>query len=304
VNLDGHHLPPVFKFVPAALWWSSAFFFLLSIGATYFFSVLYAGRSNRLHCIVVGCISLKSLTLAAKWKCINGDDKMGYATPRDVQIYQLSAHVYSIVDMVMYLLVAMGWKIFQSHLSLVQSRFVTIIVTTSLIISLWSAVGGPSTDANFSLMLAINLMLCYLATTLTMRANLDGMNRQLGDFQLESMQECHIVEFLYERRKKFLVFRRVFMARVLEAFFPWKVLEACVGEMGVFLPTVSAQVALAAIYVVLSWVVAPVPRNSRSVALLTMLADSDESNDDVEESSNSWIFNDVDYWTLGAGDFE
>jgi len=319
VNPDDHHLPLDFRFVPAVLWWSSASFFLLSLVATYVFSVLCAGRFSRLHFVVVVCISMKSFALSAEWKCVHAEDTLGYAPPWDVHLYQLCANVHSIIDMVLFLLVAMGWRTFQSELSPLESRFVATILATSLFISLWAAVGGPdldanysqllalnfiagpNPDANYSQLLALNLMLCYLATTLTLRTNMARMNRQLGAFQLESPHESHVVERLYERQRKFVIFRRLFCARVLETFFPWGLLEVCVGKVGVLVPTVSTQLTLAVIYIVLAWTVAPASRNSRVAVLLqTILADSDESSG--EESSNSLILNDVDYWPLVAGD--
>jgi len=211
VNPGGEQLPLQQQGVPGVLLWSSALF-LVSCAL---FGVLLVCASRRgrtaMHVMMSAVLFLKGAVLLLWWLDWMQVSRTGTNTTIGSVGWQLLDKVQTILELMMFLLIALGWKFLRSNLNITEVRFAVGISVISFYLGVFEvACTSQSTCSGYTLSRYILHSLCYLVVIVAMNFNLQTIHAQIADApaSLESGK-------LYRKHQAYKVFRWIFLVFII-----------------------------------------------------------------------------------------
>jgi len=211
VNPGGEQLPLQQQGVPGVLLWSSALFFV----SCALFGLLLACASRRgrtaMHAVMSAVLFLKGVVLLLWWCDWMQVSRTGTNTTIGSVGWQLLDKVQTILELMMFLLIALGWKFLRSTLNITEVRFAVGISVISFYLGVFEvACTTQSTCSGYTLSRYILHSLCYLVVIVAMNFNLQNIHAQIADApaSLESGK-------LYRKHQAYKVFRWIFLVFII-----------------------------------------------------------------------------------------
>jgi len=211
VNPGGEQLSLQEQGVPGVLLWASALFFA-SCGL---FSVLLLAASRRgrtaMHLVMSAVLLLKGIVLLLWWCDCMQVSRTGSSTVIGNIGWQLLDKVQTILELMMFLLIALGWKFLRGTLNITEVRFAVGISVISFYLGVFEvACKTASTCSGYQLSRYILHSLCYLVVIVAMNFNLQMIYAQITDApaSLESGK-------LYRKHQAYKLFRWIFLMFII-----------------------------------------------------------------------------------------
>lgn len=233
VNPDGDQLRVQDQGVPAVLLWMSALFICTSVS---FFAalltVLRAGRSG-IHFLIAAVVLLKGVGLLLQYRDQMQVSRTGTDSVLGLVGWQLVDKMQSIAELMMFLLISLGWKFLRQNLNVTEVRFVVGISVLSFYLGVVEITCTTATTCNgCELSRRILHSLCCLVVIVAMNFNLQVISSQISE-SLASMEAGR----LYVKLRAYQAFRWVFIAFIIAptvellikvSLMPWDSLWICV----------------------------------------------------------------------------
>lgn len=211
VNPGGRELPLQDRGLPAVLLASS---FVFTSSCLLLLAVLkMAPRRGRtaIHGVIGSVFLLKGLSSFLQW-----NDRMQVELHGTTNVFaqvgwQLIDKVQTIAELMMFLLIALGWKLLRSTLPITEVRLVVGISVISFFLGVFEVACTSESACNgYQLSRYILHSLCYLAVIIAMNLNLQMIHQQLLDApaSLETGKT-------YGKLRAYKAFRWVFLAFVV-----------------------------------------------------------------------------------------
>jgi len=212
-NPGGQQLPLQLAHLPDLMWVFSIAFGALMMAAAMMLSM--RRDATLLHLFLCGCVWLKSVELALKWKYLFVLSHEGVAPLWRRQIWQLVSKLHEVLQMGLLLVTALGWRMLRPRLTSIEIKFTTLAVSLALVLVALQ-VGSESAASDvvpvsFQLLFYIVKVMCYLVIIFAMNFNLQVINVHLA----ESPVTTAIAAF-YRKQEAFMTLRRVFLALVFK----------------------------------------------------------------------------------------
>jgi len=211
VNPGGEQLSLQEQGVPGVLLRVSALFFA-SCGL---FSVLLLSASRRgrtaMHLVMSTVLLLKGIVLLLWWCDCMQVSQTGSSTMIAKIGWQLLDKVQSILELMMFLLIALGWKFLRGTLNITEVRFAVAISAISFYLGVFEvACTTVSTCSGYQLSRYILHSLCYLVIIVAMNFNKQMIYAQITDApaSLESGK-------LYRKHQAYELFRWIFLMFII-----------------------------------------------------------------------------------------
>lgn len=211
VNPHGQELPLQEEHVPGVLIAMSGIFG----GSCGILLVLLVGRwrqgRSAIHFLMVSVLFFKSLVLLLQW-C----DRMlivhsGKETVVSSVGYQLLDKVQTILELMMFLLISLGWKFLRNSLNITEVRFALGISVISFYLGVFEvACTTVSTCSGYKLSRYILHSLCYLVVIVAMNFNLQMVQAQIAD-----APASFEAGKLYWKHSAYRVFRWIFLVFII-----------------------------------------------------------------------------------------
>jgi len=210
VNPGGQQLPLQQVRVPEVLLLTSTIF-LLS-GACYGVLMLTTWRKpTAMHLVILAAVNLKGLVLLLQWADRSQVARTGSNSVLSDISWQLLDKVQTIVELMMFLLIALGWKFLRATLNITEIRVAVGISVVSFYLGVFEvACNTASTCNGYQLSRYILHSLCYLVVIVAMNFNLQMVHAQIADApaSLEAGK-------LYRKRRSYHIFRWIFLAFII-----------------------------------------------------------------------------------------
>lgn len=211
LNPGGEQLVLQWRKVPEVLLWTSALFF----GSCLLFAGLLATATRRgrnaMHVVIASVLLLKGIVLLLKWNNRMQVSRLGYDTVLGQLSWQLLEKVQTIMELMMFLLIALGWKLLRGSLNITEMRFAGGISVISFYLGVFEvACTTQSTCSGYTLSRYILHALCYLVVIVAMNFNLQMIAAQISD-STASVDSGK----LYRKHHAYQVFRWVFLAFII-----------------------------------------------------------------------------------------
>mmetsp|Transcript_52244 Transcript_52244/g.145783 ORF Transcript_52244/g.145783 Transcript_52244/m.145783 type:complete len:571 (-) Transcript_52244:75-1787(-) len=208
VNPDGQHLPLQMVGLPEILKVFTAAFFVLMAVVAFIVTFVWVRRATLLHALVVVCLWLKSFELAMKLKYFALIARVGEAPEQLYQVWQLCAKFHGILEIMLLLLIALGWRILRSRLSESERRFTLIAIgSTSILAALQVCCNVTVAEPAVNLWFYLVRVICYIVIIFATNFNL-----QLIHAHLVESPVAPYVAVLYQKHQAYAQFRRLFLA--------------------------------------------------------------------------------------------
>lgn len=209
VNPGGQELPIEFVFLPAALI-AAAMLFLVS-GAVLLAALLVGpwrrGRTA-VHFVICAVVLMKSIKLFLEWRNRCRVSQEGEDTTFGELSWQLLDKAQDTLELIMFLLVALGWKVIRQHLNVSEVRFAIAASVLSLYLGVCEVACTTDTACSGYKLGRYTLhTICFLVVIVGMNFNMQILHAQLSDgpATLE-------VGSMYKRFQAYSNFRWAFLA--------------------------------------------------------------------------------------------
>eukprot|EP00933_Yihiella_yeosuensis_P044414 TRINITY_DN39538_c0_g1_i1.p1 TRINITY_DN39538_c0_g1~~TRINITY_DN39538_c0_g1_i1.p1 ORF type:complete len:299 (-),score=44.08 TRINITY_DN39538_c0_g1_i1:22-804(-) len=244
------------------------------------------GVRTSLHLLIALVLLLRSLTLILKYFDYQEVAKTGSDTTVGFVAWALIEKVQNIAELMMFLLIALGWKVLRGTLDMTEVRFAVGISVLSFYLGV-SQVACTTTAqcSGFQLARYILHTLCYLVVIVAMNFNLQRLMSMIADSPatIENGR-------LYQKLYAYQVFRWVFLGFIIaptaELFLkvsvvPWDAewLYICIQELRRLV-----------IYMLIAMAFRPEPGPLR-VFELTRDVGSDDEAGEIEEGEDTDLAN-------------
>lgn len=172
-------------------------------------------RSTALHSLLFLVLFLRGLVMMLQWLDfflvgLNGKE----STFAEI-LWQLFGKVQDISELMMFLLISLGWKVLRPHLDISEIRFAVAISIISFYLGVFQvACTTPSTCSGYQLSRYILHALCYLVVIVAMNFNLQKLVSAIADAPatVESGK-------LYRKLQAYQIFRWVFLLFIVAPTF-------------------------------------------------------------------------------------
>uniref|UniRef100_A0A7S0ZQI0 Intimal thickness related receptor IRP domain-containing protein n=1 Tax=Noctiluca scintillans TaxID=2966 RepID=A0A7S0ZQI0_NOCSC len=228
VNPLSGHLDYQLVNVPEVLWISSmAFLFLMGI-IVFMLTLVCARRSTMMHTLLVVCLWLKTVSLVLQWNYVETLARYGFAPKWRLQYGMFVGKLHEIGEMVLLLMLALGWRVLRLRLTSLECRFTVLVVGSTLILAILEVICIPADDvpdslvsvavqtgeASFNLIFYGVRLLCWLVTFFAGTFNLRLIRLNLEDERLTPTAAS-----LYLKHRAYNHFLNVFIVTVVRIVF-------------------------------------------------------------------------------------
>jgi len=212
-NPGGNPLPYQLAHTPQFLWCATVAFVALMLVIVLLLMLAWPRSTSLLHGILVGCLWLKSSTLALKWRYFDLLLKEGQAPSWRLQIWQMGDKLHTICKILLLLMTALGWRVLRQRLAMMELRFTVLALLSALTLAILQVFGNFSTEPIMSLTLFFYIVrvVCYLVIIFAMNFNL-----QLIALHLVESPVTPTVALLYQKQQVYAQFRLIFLAIVFQ----------------------------------------------------------------------------------------
>ena len=232
-------------------------------------------RSNGLHTLLFMVLSLRGVVLMLRWIKFLLVNLNGKESSFAEIVWELVGKVQNISELMMFLLISLGWKVLRPHLDISEIRFAVAMSIISFYLGVFQvACTTPSTCSGYQLSRYILHALCYLVVIVAMNFNLQKLVSAIADAPatVDSGK-------LYRKLQAYHIFRWVFLlfiiAPTFELFLKVTVIPWDQNWLFVLLQELRTWV----IYVVLIYAYRPDPAPLRVFELTER---ADDGSDDQE----------------------
>lgn len=212
VNPGGHELPLQEELIPNVLFVTSGLFLLSClIYVCYIFVFMRRRDRTGMHAVMASALFLKGVVLlfwlgdcwmVAKYGTTSSWSQVGW---------QLLEKVQTILELMMFLLIALGWKFLRADLNRTEVRFACGISLVSFYLGVFEvACTTQSTCGSYQLSRYILHSLCYLVVIVAMNFNMQLVYQQIAEApaSLDSGK-------LYRKYHAYKGFRWIFLAFII-----------------------------------------------------------------------------------------
>lgn len=212
VNAHGQHLPVQWAKLPLMWAISSIAFSFFVQGAVILTSTTWYRSSTPLHGLLMLCAALKAIELVVRAELFRVLSLAGDAPPWKLKVWRLLHYVTDTFELLVMVLIALGWKVLRSRLSDVEMRCVRVLFATGMLMALAEAqVTGPFRPASgLGSIFAITQMVIYLSVILTVNQNL-----QILAMGLEESHFSPTTILMYRKQQAYFRFRIAFYLMLL-----------------------------------------------------------------------------------------
>jgi len=186
VNPNGQQLTVQEIGVPAVLFWASALFGGSAAALLLLLVTVLRRARTTIHLVMVVAMFLKASALLLQWYDRDQVARTGDDSAVGVVGWQLVEKVQGIVELMMFLLIALGWKLLRNTLNVTEVRFAVGISVISLYLGVLevSCTTAPTCSgylAGYQLSRYVLHSLCCLVVIVAMNFNLHMIHSQLVD---------------------------------------------------------------------------------------------------------------------------
>mmetsp|Transcript_16712 Transcript_16712/g.47555 ORF Transcript_16712/g.47555 Transcript_16712/m.47555 type:complete len:456 (-) Transcript_16712:159-1526(-) len=211
VNPGGQQLSLQEQRVPDVLLWTSALYF----ASCMFFAVLLGIASHRgrtaMHLMIATVVLLKAVVLLLWWCDCMQVSRTGSDSSIGNVGWQLLDKVQTILELMMFFLIALGWKFLRGTLNETEIRFAVGISVISFYLGVFEvACTTPPACSGYQLSRYILHSLCYLVVIVAMNFNLQMIYAEIttATASVESGK-------LYRKKHAYKLFRWIFLAFII-----------------------------------------------------------------------------------------
>mmetsp|Transcript_53787 Transcript_53787/g.99426 ORF Transcript_53787/g.99426 Transcript_53787/m.99426 type:complete len:455 (-) Transcript_53787:50-1414(-) len=223
VNPGGQHLMVQDAKVPLVL----LFFAILCTTCSSMYCLLlmtlWHRRRSRLHSVMLFVMTMRGVALLARWHSLQQVVRYGWSTqPLGTLSWDFLDKVQEVSQLVLFMLVALGWQYLRAALNFTEVRFVAGTSIISLYLGtfeVYAAVENPLAKKWYEIGRQCLHFLCYLVVVVAMNYNLQMLVAQIADWPARME-----VGKLYRKLNAYIVFRLAFLA-----FLAGEVVENVVG---------------------------------------------------------------------------
>lgn len=212
MNPGGQQLSLQEVYVPAAL---------LGAACTYLISCLVfcavlmrasrRGTRTSLHSLIALVIALRGLTLTLQWLAKRQVEVTGTDSGFSEVVWRLMGKVQNIAELMMFLLISLGWKILRGTLDNSEVRFAMSISAISLYLGVFEvACQTPSSCNGYQLSRYILHILCQLVVIVAMNFNLQKIVQAIAEAPVSAESAK-----MYWRLHAYQTFRWVFLVFII-----------------------------------------------------------------------------------------
>lgn len=214
VNPGKQHLPLQEANFPE-VFFCAAWAFLLAAAGFFALLILRRRGRSRLHFLLLSNLLLKGLIDTLTWNDAMNTSRFGEVSVSRRVIWQILAKLQSIVELMILLLVALGWKLVRPHgLRPAEWVFAASVSFISLFLGLLEVVCHTMTTYSGRSYLFTRFTLhslCYLVIVVATNFNLYMLNRQIQAALVGGAETGP----LYVKAQSYFVFRIVFLIFIL-----------------------------------------------------------------------------------------
>jgi len=211
VNPGGEQLPLQEVKVPIVLLWMTSLFSLSCAGLLALLGSKWRHGRTRMHLWMVLVLFLKTMVLFLRWLNIVLVSRTGTDTMPGRVGWRLLDKVQTIMELMMFLLIALGWKFLRTTLNVTEVRFAVGISVISFYLGVFEvACTTESTCSGYRLSRYILHSLCYLVVIVAMNFNLQMVHTQIME-QPASLEAGK----LYMKHKSYRHFRWIFLVFIV-----------------------------------------------------------------------------------------
>jgi hypothetical protein len=216
VNPGGNQLPLQQQHVPPVLFWTAWLFFFSAAAYTAWLQLAWTWgfwQASAKHLLVLlgSCVLVKGTVLMLWWADYQHVEASGKNSPLFSVLWQVFDKVYDILELMMFLLIALGWKIIRNNLSFTEKRFAIFVSVVSLLLG-WSQVACTTSArcSGYELSRYLLHSFVYLIVICAMNLNLQRVNSQIqeGPASVESGK-------LYQKWEAYKGFRWIFLVFIV-----------------------------------------------------------------------------------------
>lgn len=280
-NPGGQQLPLQEQQVPPVLLATSGLFFASC--ALYTVLVLLGPRRSRteMHGLMGAALLLKGCVLLLWWVDYRQVAATGFNNTLGQIGWQLLDKIQTILELMLFLLTALGWKFLRPTLNIHEKRFAYGISVISMYLGVFEvACTSQATCSGYQLSRYILHSLCYLVVIVAMNFNLQMVGAQIqeGPANLESGK-------LYRKHNAYQVFRWIFLAFIIAPTVELFLKVTVMPWDAVWLYVLLQQLRTWGIYVsiIVAFALLPHPPPLRVFELTRESANSDEEIDEISE---------------------
>lgn len=210
-NPGGEELPLEFAKVPGVLLATGQLFLFSALVLVLLLSTVWRRGRTAMHFVMFLVVLLKGVALLLQWRdhvrlSITGEDS-GVSEV----IWQLLDKAQDISELMMFLLIALGWKVLRGSLNITEVRFAVGVSVISFYLGVFEvACTTRSTCSGYQLSRYILRSLCYLVVIVAMNFNLQVVHAQIADAPASLEVGKHYWKF-----RAYTVFRWVFLAFIV-----------------------------------------------------------------------------------------
>jgi len=211
VNPGGEHLP-LQEIGLAHVLFACSVLFLVSSAVLVLTLLIVPGRGwTALHLLIVIVWLLKSLVLLLEWHDKVQVSRYGSDTVIGALGWQLLDKAQEIMELMMFLLLALGWKYLRGSLNITEIRFAVGVSVISFYLGVFEvACTTQEMCSGYQLSRYILHSLCYLVIIVAMNFNLQMLHSQLMDAPA-SIQAGK----LYRMHSAYKAFRWIFLSFIV-----------------------------------------------------------------------------------------
>jgi hypothetical protein len=281
VNPGGQELPLQKWHVPTVLMTMSGVFgasciLLLVLLASYW----RRGRSS-IHFLMTLVLFFKSVVLFLEW-C---DRMLIVHTGRQAMIssvgYKILDKVQTILELMMFLLISLGWKFLRNSLNITEVRFALGISVVSFYLGVCEvACNTFSTCSGYRLSRYILHSLCYLVVIVAMNYNLQMVGAQIADAPVSFE-----VGKLYWKHRSYRIFRWIFLIFIIAPTAELFLKVSMVPWDAIWLYSLLQHLRTWVIYLLVIAAFRPVPA---PLKVFELSVRDDEDEDNGNDESREW----------------
>lgn len=211
VNPGGKQLPLQEQQVPPVLLATSGLFFASCAVYGALVSLGPRQRRTEMHLLMGAALLLKGIVLILWWFDYLQVAATGSNSTLGQVGWQLLEKIQTILELMLFLLIALGWKFLRPTLNVNEKRFALGISVISFYLGVFEVVcTSQATCSGYQLSRYILHSLCYLVVIVAMNFNLQMVGAQIQEApaNLESGK-------LYRKHQAYKVFRWIFLAFII-----------------------------------------------------------------------------------------
>eukprot|EP00929_Paragymnodinium_shiwhaense_P070495 TRINITY_DN35698_c0_g2_i2.p1 TRINITY_DN35698_c0_g2~~TRINITY_DN35698_c0_g2_i2.p1 ORF type:complete len:326 (-),score=72.90 TRINITY_DN35698_c0_g2_i2:149-1126(-) len=273
LNPGGEQLPLAEVGMSTVFLWTGAAF--CGSAALIALSLITVWRQflNCMHCLMVGVIAVKGCCLLLQWLDKLQIESSGVENDVTSTSWQLVDKAQNVMELIMFLLIALGWTFLGNRLDATMVRFATGVVIISMLLGVCEVTCDTATSCSgYQLSRYILHSLCCLVVIVAMNFNLQKIQTML----LEAPASREVGK-TYIKLVAYRAFRWVFLAFIaaptVELFIKVSVLPWDAGWFYVLL----TQIRTFAIYACICYYFRP---NARALRVFDVTHDAVDSDDD------------------------